>query len=140
VVNPQQPQIRSVLASVLAADRQFDEALEQLEEAMRHAPDQPSLLSAAAWILATHPDAEERDPERALEMAERAVELAPRPIAGLFDTLAAAHASAGQFDKAVEAAERGVLIAQNQRDIRTASAIRSRIDLYRKRQPFSEAE
>jgi Flp pilus assembly protein TadD len=53
------------------------------------------------WLLATGPD-RVRDGKRAVEHATRACELSAWKEAGAIDTLAAAHAEAGDFAKAVE--------------------------------------
>ncbi len=55
---------------------------------------------AAAWILATAPDAQLRDGTEAIRLARQAV--ANSTDTKSLDTLAAAYAEAGQFDKAVE--------------------------------------
>ncbi len=50
-----------------------------------------------AWMLATAPDAADRDPVRAVALAQRAVELSTEPNAYFFGTLSASHAAAGDF-------------------------------------------
>ena len=52
-----------------------------------------------AWLLATLDDAELRDGKRALAHASVAVEAEPSPAH--LDTLAAAYAETGQFDRAI---------------------------------------
>lgn len=54
-----------------------------------------------AWLEATCPDRECRNAQLAIEHAERAMELSDEPGDLEYDTLAAAHAAAGHFDKAV---------------------------------------
>lgn len=54
-----------------------------------------------AWLEATCPDRECRDAQQAIEHAERAMELTEQPGDLEYDTLAAAHAAAGNFDEAV---------------------------------------
>ena len=54
-----------------------------------------------AWILATSPDPDTRNPERAIFHAEKAIEGSLDDF-GFLDTLAAAYAAAGRFDKAVD--------------------------------------
>ncbi len=58
-----------------------------------------SARSALAWLLATARDPSVRDPDRAIELARRAV--AEAPSASWFDTLAAALATSGRFEDAV---------------------------------------
>jgi hypothetical protein len=59
-------------------------------------------LSHAAWLLATAPDASVRDPRRALELSAEAAELESSHTAHTLDALAAASASAGDFDSALK--------------------------------------
>ena len=106
----------------------------------RHAleldPDNGPLLNNLAWVLATDPHSPA--PERAVELAERALRLAPEEQrARVLDTLAAAHAAAGQWGRAVEAA--GEAVELERRAGRTAEAERlaERLAAYRARQAGS---
>lgn len=64
-----------------------------------------------AHLLATAKDASLRDPERAVELATEAVATAERPMAQFYDTLAEAHAAAGDFGPAAEAQQKAVNLA-----------------------------
>jgi serine/threonine protein kinase/tetratricopeptide (TPR) repeat protein len=58
-----------------------------------------------AWVLATCADAKFRDPGRAVELAKRAVELAPHE-GGFWNTLGAAHYRARDWKAAIKALEK----------------------------------
>ena len=58
-------------------------------------PDWAQPRKRAAWILATHPDPDVRDPAQAVVLAERAAQLVKRDNASMRDILAAAYAAAG---------------------------------------------
>jgi tetratricopeptide (TPR) repeat protein len=61
------------------------------------------LLNNFAWLLATSPDAGARDPDKALQLARRAVEIsATRPVPHYRGTLAAAEAATGDFAAALD--------------------------------------
>ena len=61
------------------------------------------LLNNFAWLLATSPDAGVRDPDKALRLARRAVEIsAERPVPHYRGTLAAAEAATGDFAAALD--------------------------------------
>ena len=59
-----------------------------------------------AWVLATHSEPTLRDGERAVQLAEQAV--AAEPTAAFLDTLAAAHAEAGDYETAVATQRRAI--------------------------------
>ncbi len=63
-------------------------------------------MNALAWILATSPDPDVRNGPEAVRWARTAVEREPN--VQRLDTLAAAHAEAGQFDDAVAAIEQAI--------------------------------
>ena len=79
-------------------------ALEHYRSALALRPDAPVALWGAAWILATHPDAALRDPAEALALAERGAALSAPLTPPMLETLAAAYASAGRFEQALERA------------------------------------
>jgi len=85
----------------LAARR---EALQWLARAAERGP--PGVMNDYAWLLATTPEPDLRDGGRALVYARAAV--AEAPTAAFLDTLAAAHAEAGEFDEAVSVQQRAI--------------------------------
>jgi hypothetical protein len=58
-------------------------------------------LNELAWVMAVSRNAEERDGPGAVRLAEKAAALTNRKDGATLDTLAAAYAETGQFDKAV---------------------------------------
>jgi len=113
----------------------LDEARHEFEEALRAKPDWPRSQNALARILATHPDASRRNPEEAVRLADRAAELTGYENPAILDTLAAAYAAAGQFDKAAAVAEEAIRLAT---DAALAEEIRARLSLYKSRKPYVE--
>jgi len=63
-------------------------------------------MNALAWLLATSPDPEVRDGAEAVRWARTAVEREPN--AARLDTLAAAHAEAGEFEDAIAAIDQAI--------------------------------
>jgi len=82
--------------------REYAAARRDLDEAIRIDPKAPEGYTGLAWMLATCPDAAQRDGKRALEHAKRANELTGRKEEAQLSTLAAAYAELGQFDEAVK--------------------------------------
>jgi tetratricopeptide (TPR) repeat protein len=73
-----------------------------------------ALLNDRAWALATDPDAAERDPARAVRLAEELLALVPHDTQG-WNTLGAARYRAGDWDGAIAA-------LQKYRELRTDDA------------------
>ena len=88
-----------------------------------------------AWLLATFSDAGLRDGARALMHAQLAVEA--QPSSTHLDTLAAAYAETGLFDRAV-ATQQQALAALLKDDAGERSALERRLSAYRKAQPWRE--
>jgi tetratricopeptide (TPR) repeat protein len=71
-------------------------------------PSSASAYNNLAWILATGPDASVRDGAEAVHYATRACELTDWKDPGNLDTLAAAHAEAGDFESAVRVTQQAI--------------------------------
>jgi tetratricopeptide (TPR) repeat protein len=69
------------------------------------------IFNNLAYILAASPDDRVRDGKRAIDLIETAQLLQEKPSPDVFDTLAAAYAEVGQFDRAVEAEHRAIKLA-----------------------------
>jgi tetratricopeptide (TPR) repeat protein len=68
-------------------------------------------LNNQAWPLATNPDAKLRDPARAVELAQKAVDLWPNePM--YWNTLGVAHYGAGHWKEAIEALTKSMELAK----------------------------
>ena len=72
----------------------------------------------------------------AIRLAQQAVAAWPR--AEYLDTLAAAYAETGQFDKAVNEQQRAIEMLRAAGDHRRVAGYQSRLDLYRRHQPYRE--
>lgn len=81
----------------------YENALKYFREASESNSLDPEPLNFMAWIRATCPDTRYRDPDQALKLALRAVELRPYPY--VHDTLAVAYAANGDFKRAMETEE-----------------------------------
>lgn len=79
-----------------AAQAELRRIANMLNQELRRKPDDPEVLNSVAWKLATY----DLDRERALELAKRAVALAPGK-ADYLNTMAECHYRLGHFDEAV---------------------------------------
>lgn len=76
--------------------------------ALELSPETGKYLNALAWLLAACPDDSVRSPEEAIKLAKRANTLTNDKNASFLDTLAAAYAASGDFDKAVDFQQQAV--------------------------------
>jgi tetratricopeptide (TPR) repeat protein len=115
----------------------YREAVAAYEALLSGYPDSPQADAGArndcAWILATSPDPLTRNPERAIFHMEKAIAGFPDDF-GLLDTLAAAYASAGRFDKAVEHQREAAVRIPRKHN--SAKAFQDRLFLYLEKQAY----
>ena len=116
-----------------------EEAVRHFEAALRLKPGWPAPMNETAWILATHPDGRIRNPEEAVRLAEGAAERTGRREPLILDTLAAAYAAAGQFDRAATIAQEAASLAASGGSAGLAGEIGKRLELYRQKKPFRDA-
>lgn len=102
-------------------------------EAVRRGPDQPQALNVLAWIRATCPDEAFRNGPQAVELALRACEQTEFRDAGCLDSLAAAHAEAGDWVQAVAFAERAIDCAGHAQE---RQEFARHLDCFREQKPY----
>src|SRR5262249_49009214 len=105
------------------------------EAALRLAPDDARTCNNLAWLLATSPQDELRDPARAVALARQACERTGGQGGCSLDTPAAGLAASGQFAEAVEQQSRAVELAREE----DRADYRMRLELYQARQAYREA-
>jgi tetratricopeptide (TPR) repeat protein len=103
---PQAFVYRTALASVLRKRGQWDKAVAALEEAVQASPTSEVALSHVARILATSPEAQHRDFERAVELSKAATEIAPGKPKG-WESLCAAKYRIDDWSGAIAALNEG---------------------------------
>jgi len=135
-LRPRLASAQEALANDYGAVGNSTEALTHLRKALDIDPKSVSALSAAAWLLATTPDADIRNGVEAVALAERANDLMSESDPEVLDTLAASYAETGQFTKAITTANRGLDLAVAKKNHPLAAAIRSRLVLYAAKSPF----
>jgi tetratricopeptide (TPR) repeat protein len=121
------------VGSMLRAGGELAAAVDHFRRALRLKPDWIPATASLAWLLATAPDAALRDADEAIRFAEKAADLTARQDASALDILAAAYASAGDFDRAVATCELALKMTP---DAALAAAISRRQQQYRQHQPY----
>jgi len=124
------------LGILLQSQGRFDEALEHYRQTLQLKPDYLASMNGVAWILATGPDPNARDINEAVILAERAVKLTKNQNFVILDTLAAAYASAGRFDEAVNAAKKAVELVRLIGQKNVADEISKKLVLYENRKAY----
>ena len=137
-MEPSDAEAQSNLGLALRALGQRDEALRHFQEALRLRPDWPVPMNEIAWILATHPDDRFRKPGEAVRLAEAAADRTARRQPVILDTLAAAYAAAGDFDRAMATAQEATALAASGGQEALVGEVGKRLELYRQRKPFRE--
>jgi tetratricopeptide (TPR) repeat protein len=121
-----------LIGLALAREGKDVQAVDELHIELQRAPDFSLALLTLARILATSSNPAVRDGARAMEVAERLIEVAPEDPAS-FDVMAAAFAESGLFDRAVEAESSAIQMAQAQgrRGQKKVREYATRLELYR---------
>ncbi len=100
---PDKAQHYFMLGNLYYETGDFAAAEQQFKTALALNPDDPEILNNLAWLYATAPVAELRKPEDALQLAEKAARLSPRPH--ILDTLGESYFVNGRYAEAVQALE-----------------------------------
>ncbi len=130
---PLNAEAQNNLAIALREHGDTAEAVAHFRQAIELRPRWADAIDALAWTLATAQEESVRDSAQAVKLAEQAADLTGRRSAGALDVLAAAYASAGQFDKAVATADAALALGP---PALGAAAIRARQELYRAGKPY----
>ena len=120
-------------------DERYVPARQDFEKALELAPDDPELQNQLAWLLATAPEPGARDGERAVALAQRAVDLTQTGNPLFIDTLAAALAEAGRFHEAVTAQETALMILEQNGPPELEAEFRQRLALFRSGRAYHAA-
>jgi tetratricopeptide (TPR) repeat protein len=115
---------------------QFTNAVNMCQEAVAKNPENAWSYNTLAWIKATCPDSSVRNGPEAVSAATQACELTRWKLASLIDTLAAACAESGDFERAVRLQKQALLVGNAPESER--GAMQERLALYKQSQPYRE--
>ena len=119
---------------------QTADVIDTLKKAAAVSPDSPAILNNLAWMLATSSEADLRDGNLAVQLAERACQLTHRQQTLMMGTLAAAYAEAGRFPEAIATATEACERARKNGESKTWQRNQELLVLYQKGQPYHERE
>jgi len=112
------------------------EAIDHFRRAMAVRPNWPPPIANLAWMFATASDDRLRNAGLSVQLASRAADLTAHRDPSALDVLAAAYASAGDFDHALETARAALRLAP---EGAFAKEIRAREELYRRHAAYRRA-
>lgn len=115
--------------------RDFARTLAEYRRSIEIGLDDSNTHNSYAWLLATCPDPGLRDGKTAIASATRACEMTDWKNAAILDTLAAAHAEAGDFDEAVRWQKATGLLASSSPE---RADFLARLELYTARKPYRD--
>ena len=122
----------------LAAEHRYGAAKGEYEQVLGLHPGHREASERLAWLLATCPEASLRDGKEAVELAEGVRAPGGNESPQFLDTLGAAYAEAGEYDKAVETARRALELPATKGDPSLAEGIQTRLKLYEAKTPYHE--
>ena len=126
------------LGQALVSLGQVNEGIDHLRKVIRDKPNSHVALNGLAWILATNAREDVRAPVEAVDLAERAFEVAEDEKAAILDTLATAYAAAGRFEEAVVTEQKAIDLARGIYPDAVMRELAERLDLYRKGIPYKK--
>jgi tetratricopeptide (TPR) repeat protein len=118
--------------NVFAEQGDYSRALDDLERALLLDKRNCDAYRSVAWLMATCPDPQFLDAEQALAAAKVAAKLSPPNDPFVLDALAAAHATAGEFERAIRYQQEAIAVAPES----FVPQFSARLDLYRLQKPF----
>jgi tetratricopeptide (TPR) repeat protein len=119
-----------------AARRQLAEQFGRRFEAEGKREQAIRAWGAMAWIFATGPEPQLRDPQAAIGIADSLVKMTKQQDPLALDTLAAALAINNQFPAAVQTAQTAINLATSQGNKALAEMITQRLACYQRQEPY----
>lgn len=114
------------------------EGLKFYLNALKNGTTDPIVMNNVAWQFATHPDPKVRNAKLAIKWAEEAVRITEGKQATYYDTLAAAYAEAGSFQKALAKVNTGLKLATDSKQQALIAGFLKAKQLYSRQLPYRQ--
>jgi tetratricopeptide (TPR) repeat protein len=124
------------LANALIRKGRLTEAVAEYGKTIDLQPTNAIALNNLAHVLAASPDDSIRNGERALSLAQKAVELSGGNSPDFLETLSISYANLGRFPDAIAAAQKALQLPNS--SSAKAGSLRAKLDLYEKQVPFRD--
>jgi tetratricopeptide (TPR) repeat protein len=138
VLWPLDPDCQTALAIALEEKGEPAEAIQHYQKALEVAPESVATLTNLAWLLATSPDASQRNGPKAIELAKQADRLVGGTNTLVLRTLAAAYAENGEFANAIRTARSAMELARMHGEDSLTTDLNQQIALYQLGVPYRE--
>jgi len=135
-IRPDYAMAHQNLGLLLAGARQYAPAIHHFKAAIKCKPRFIAAMNNLAWLLATCPDPHLRDGRQALKLAKQVCRTTGYESPNYMDALSAAYAETGQFDKALDAAQRALQLASASGKKNLARKFQQRVQLYESGKPL----
>lgn len=134
---PNSAMIHGLLGGLLCNTGQHSEAVVHLQIAHKANPGDIGVAGNLAWLWATAPNPLLRNGPHAVRLAEWVNKTTAYKSPPLLDTLAAAYAEAGLFDKAISTTQQAIELVRHNPTASTTE-LESRLRLYKAGRPYHE--
>lgn len=135
---PDDNQLTFLIGNAFVADGDAGQGLRVLREALAREPEAVYILDRMARLLATHDDEGVRNGAEALTLAKKAARLSGFENPRMLDTLAAAYAEVGEFEKAQRFAAEAARLARAAEADELCSQIEVHLTGYAQSTPLRE--
>ena len=108
---------QELLGDLYLDEKIYPEAIKHYQQALKLNPQDAAVHNNLAWLYATSEDKQFRDPQGALEHAQKAVELSRWRQAAFIDTLAEALYINGRYGEAVKTQTRALKLEPDNREL-----------------------
>jgi len=135
-IKPDYAEAHLNLGDALLQNGSVDKAIIHFQKALQIKPDDLEVQNNLAWVLATAQQASLRNGPRAVELAQRANQLAGGENLIILHTLAAAYAEAGRFDDARQSIGKALELARAEGRQDMVKQLNVELNLYEAGLPF----
>lgn len=123
-------------AMIFYEEKQYGKSISSLQKVIDLNPNDSYVLNNLAWVLATCIDPKYRDGVKAIQLAKKALEINNHP--NILDTLAAAYAENGSFDKAQKTQQKAIELYRKKEDNNQIAKANVRLEAYQMEKPWRD--
>jgi tetratricopeptide (TPR) repeat protein len=114
----------------------YNKGMADFIKAIEINPKDANAYNGFAWLMATCPEGRYRDGKRAIELAEKALEL--KETSYILNTLGAAYAEAGRFQEAIKTQERAITKRKQEGGPEALTEFEEHLSSYKAGKPWRE--